>query len=117
MILVVSSNTKRKFDAAYHREYAAKNRQKIRENKRDWDRKVRDETISRYGNKCCCCKERLREFLGLYPMKGTLMPETKLPLILWAWSNGFPEGFRVLCRNCATSLERFAYCPHKNGAV
>lgn len=103
--------------AEYHREYAKKNRARIRKNRRDWERKVREETLVHYGAQCACCQESLFEFLGVYPKRGTAMPETRVPIIYWLWSHGLPEGWQVLCRNCGGALERLGYCPHRHGTI
>jgi hypothetical protein len=33
-------------------------------------------------------------------------------IINWIHSNGFPEGFRVLCHNCNSALGYYGHCPH-----
>lgn len=120
MVLVVQAETKEKdskYGAEYHREYASKNRSRIRKNRRDWQRRVREEALKHYGGKCACCKESLSEFLGIHPRRGTAMPDTRTPLIYWLWTNEFPEGFQVLCRNCGGALEKLGYCPHRHSAI
>jgi hypothetical protein len=35
-------------------------------------------------------------------------------LYRWLKKNNYPDGFRVLCMNCNTSLGFHGYCPHRN---
>lgn len=58
------------------------------------------------------------EFLGVYPKRGTLMPDTKMSLVYWLWAQDpTPDGFQVLCKNCGSALEKLGYCPHRHGAI
>jgi hypothetical protein len=88
----------------YHREYA---------------RKRRKAAIEHYGGCCACCGESQYEFLALDHVDGGGNQHRREMgttgggrIINWIHSNGFPEGFRVLCHNCNSALGYYGHCPH-----
>jgi len=68
--------------------------------------------------KCACCSERNVEFLSIDHIDGGGTKHRKeylgrwSSIALWLKHNNYPEGFRVLCMNCNTSLGFHGYCPH-----
>jgi hypothetical protein len=84
--------------------------------------------IQHYGGKCACCGEINLEFLTVDHINGDgskhrreLGTKRKTDgrycfggstLYLWLIKNKFPEGFRILCWNCNSSLGLYGYCPH-----
>lgn len=73
-----------------------------------------------YGNKCACCGEHRFEFLTIDHINGGGNKHRKevtghgTHFHIWLEKNGYPEGFRVLCANCNTSMGFHGYCPHGN---
>jgi len=72
--------------------------------------------------KCSCCGEHNVEFLSIDHIKGggeshrrSLHRQSGHPFYVWLIKNDFPEGYRVLCLNCNTSLGLYGYCPHQKG--
>jgi hypothetical protein len=119
----------------YAKEYAKNNPQKVK----DWANKSyqkNKEAVSgrckeRYQNKrytclaiysegiprCSCCGESIVEFLSIDHIEGGGNKLRKVQggsggFYNWLIKNGFPEGFRVLCFNCNSSIGFYGYCPH-----
>jgi hypothetical protein len=91
---------------------------------RNWKRRVSAETIVRYGGKCACCGEDRREFLSIYHIEGGGSKHRKelgmnggCNFYTWLRSQGYPDGYRVLCHNCNQALGNYGYCPHSNEVV
>lgn len=80
----------------------------------------RREVIAHYGGKCACCDEEKLEFLCMDHINGGGTKHRReiggygAAFYLWIKREKFPEGFRVLCWNCNSSLGMYGYCPHKN---
>jgi len=73
--------------------------------------------LSYYGGRCACCGEIRYEFLCIDHIEGGGNKHKKernnAPIYGWLVKHDFPEGFRVLCWNCNSSLGAFGYCPHQ----
>lgn len=75
--------------------------------------------------KCACCGERTVEFLTIDHINGNgaahrreLEAQNVGPgtgFYLWLKSNGYPNGFQVLCYNCNCAKGCYGTCPHKSG--
>ncbi len=80
------------------------------------ERQTRIDVINHYGGKCDCCGEDNIEFLSLDHINGGGNQHRKSENIKnmakWLKKNKFPNGFRVLCRNCNFSYGAYGYCPH-----
>lgn len=97
---------------------------------KDWGRmkryreKIRRHVIKHYSNGkmcCACCGENLYEFLcidhiagGGNKHRGEIKRGTGCAFYVWLKKNHYPEGYRVLCYNCNSSLGHYGYCPHQN---
>ena len=101
----------------YFPEYRKKHRAQIRETRRLWEREVRDTAVRHYGGVCGCCGERLLEFLTLSPKAGKPKPPARANIYQWLRNHNYPEGYLVLCRNCAWGYDRLGFCPHRDPVI
>lgn len=71
---------------------------------------------------CACCGENHVEFLVIDHINGggikhrkSISPKSQGGQKIYSWlkQNNYPNGFRVLCQNCNSSLGHYHYCPHK----
>lgn len=66
---------------------------------------------------CQCCNEKRVEFLTFDHINGGGNQHRKTlhrkDIVQYLIKNNFPEGFRVLCQNCNSSLGFHGYCPHQ----
>jgi hypothetical protein len=76
--------------------------------------------IRHYGGKCACCGETNIEFLSIDHINGNgnkhrneVIGKRRAEFYPWLIKNNYPEGFRVLCMNCNTSIGWYGYCPHE----
>jgi len=75
--------------------------------------------IEHYGNKCECCGEIRIEFLAIDHINGGGLKHRKeltkknMNIFEYLTKNNYPEGYRVLCHNCNSSLGHYDYCPHQ----
>jgi len=104
-------------NSEYYREYRAKNEAKIRKTRRAWERRLRIEVVKHYGSRCACCHERMLEFLTILPKAGSPKPPPRRSIFYWLKSLELPTGYVVLCSNCAGSIERNGYCPHRDSVI
>ncbi len=83
--------------------------------------KMRVRCLSHYSNgnpKCSCCGEDKYEFLCIDHINGGGNKHRKEwrknhgSLCHFLVSNGFPDGFRVLCHNCNLAIGFYGKCPH-----
>ena len=82
-------------------------------------RKLRQEILEAYGEKCECCGEDEPQFLSIDHTNndGAEHRKTVKNVYLWLRKNGFPrDGFRLLCYNCNFG-RRLGDCPHKSKIV
>jgi hypothetical protein len=81
---------------------------------------LKDKIFQEYGNKCDCCGEGHKEFLGIDHINGGGRKHRKAlhdqySLYRQIRNAGFPKDiYRLLCHNCNQSYGLFGYCPHKN---
>jgi len=76
---------------------------------------------STLGGKCWCCGETHDEFLRVDGNWGirehykltAIQYNRETNLIQWLIKNDFPDGFKLICRNCLHSYKYFGYCPHQ----
>ena len=102
-------------------------RAKRRATERKRKQRRRIQVLSHYcgGNPpfCACCKDPNVEFLCLDHTDGggnihrqSISKSGKKCLgsfmFEWIVINDFPDGFRVLCHNCNSSISLYGYCPH-----
>ena len=83
--------------------------------------KLKPDVLSHYSNgkpTCACCGEEHLEFLTIDHIDGRkhvgharAFGGTKL--YSWLRKNGWPNGYRVLCQNCNSTLGFYHYCPHR----
>ena len=85
-------------------------------------------TFEAYGGcKCACCGEATFEFLSIDHIDNSGAVHRKhlrhgegdnggggMRTYLWLKRNGYPPGFRVLCRNCNAAYGELGYCPHQS---
>lgn len=80
-------------------------------------RRKRLAVIAHYGGKCDCCGEDRYEFLSIDHIHGGGNQHRKQignqRLGTWVYTNGMPEGFRILCHNCNQAIGHYGYCPHQ----
>lgn len=75
--------------------------------------------LEKYGNKCACCGESIREFLAFDHVKndGNKFREkhrSGLPTLRWIIKNNFPNSMQILCFNCNWGKHiNGGICPHK----
>ena len=105
----------------YNREYKKTHRGAINALKRKSDAKFRVEALTHYGGKCACCGESKLEFLCLDHINGGGNEDRRqhglgTSFYRWLRTNGYPDGFRVLCYNCNMALGMYGSCPHASVA-
>ena len=93
-----------------------------RKGNKDYTRRLRDELLAAYGNKCACCGETEREFLTLDHVGGggNIHRRTEgwkargKSLFLRLKAQGFPKDkWQLLCMNCNFAVRNGAICPHQ----
>ncbi len=100
----------------YHRAYRKKNAKILAKKKHEYYTRMKHEGIGHYGGKCECCGESIKEFLTLEHKNGRDKDKKKLTgKKMWcrAKSEGYPDGYTVLCFNCNCSKGAYGTCPHK----
>lgn len=88
---------------------------------KEYRRKLRMAALTAYANppRCACCGEEHLEFLCIdhigYGRGNPKAEPTEIGSKLYIKLKrlGYPEGFRVLCQNCNSSLGMYGYCPHE----
>jgi hypothetical protein len=102
-------------------DYGDRNKDRRQVWRRLWFRRQRIKVLEHYSGgtpKCACCGETCVEFLALDHINGGGTQHRKTVgsgSNMWRWllTQGFPEGYRVLCHNCNQSLGAWGYCPHQ----
>ena len=88
--------------------------------RRSWE-KLKAEVFEVYGNACACCGESEPVFLSLDHVNGdgsaeriALNGENRGAREVYriARRQGFPDRFRLLCRNCNWAYHVLGACPH-----
>ena len=91
-------------------------------------RKLKQDVIAAYGNKCACCGETRIEFLSVDHVNGggtehrrsirsaeRGTPYAASYFYYWLKKHGYPqEGFRALCMNCNWAIGAYGSCPHQS---
>lgn len=96
--------TKRANSARYSKAHPEKMRQQAKR----YNRKLKADVIQAYGGKCICCGTRVFEFLSVDHTKndGSVHRKTIPGPRLYSWlrRNNYPrENFQLLCMNCNTA--------------
>lgn len=111
---------RRAYSSWYRRTYKDKlsTQRKIR------NLRIKLETMAHYGGaECVCCGETTVEFLCFDHIDGGGTQHRKQlgnmgrQFYYWLKLNNYPEGYRILCYNCNSSLGFYGYCPHKKEVV
>ena len=101
----------------YHREYRAKNNERVCAQQRAAYQKWRNIVLLHYGNICNCCGEKNICFLTLDHIygydKSSGQPRHGYKLYRWIVKNNFPNDFQILCWNCNGAKGIYGICPHK----
>ncbi len=116
--------------AAESKIYCAKHREKDRIRGRQRGRletkRLKEECLQHYGNKCSCCGEHTEEFLTLEHNLGNgNLHRKKLfkhnvggsHMYRWLKKQDYPAGYSILCMNCNWAKRYGGICPHKKGEV
>lgn len=98
----------------------ASQREEVLKNNKAYAQARRRLVLAHYGGKCECCGEARLEFLCIDHINGGGRKHREKvgggnAFYNWLIREGYPEGFRVLCHNCNSSLGFYGYCPHKGG--
>jgi hypothetical protein len=95
-------------------------RERKNELSREYNRKLRQEVLNAYGNKCACCGETENVFLSMDHIHGggnqhrKSLGKSPSAFYRWLKRNNFPqEDFRCLCMNCQIGYARNGICPHQ----
>lgn len=94
--------------------YAQRNRQKLRQQSADRYRRARDVCFTHYGRECACCAEPNPEFLQIDHVGGGGRAHAKSgakSIFYWLRSHKFPSGFQTLCANCNWAKRTGSECP------
>lgn len=90
----------------------------------DWHKKYRQtkrlDVLTHYSDgvpTCACCGESHIEFLAIDHINGDGNKHRKVrhgvAFYNWLITSGYPDGYRVLCHNCNSSIGFYGYCPHE----
>jgi|SRR3990170_2753454 len=96
--------------------YEKVNREKVNKTSRERMRRFRDMCFDHYGRQCACCGETELLFLTFDHINGGGRRHSlKVGYIpRWLVSQGFPDGFQVLCMNCNLGRSiNGGVCPHQ----
>jgi 5-methylcytosine-specific restriction endonuclease McrA len=106
------------------KQYAKRNRPRLRLQDRARRLKIKLDGIKQYGGKCVCCGISEVKFLTIDHINGR-SKEKKYPcgskptgLMLWVMLKrlGWPKSnYQLLCFNCNCAKGIYGTCPHKNG--
>lgn len=103
-----------------HRRWYAQRREVERARQRAANEQLRTEILVAYGQRCRCCGEATREFLGIDHVNGggtrhrKSLRMTGRSFYLWLKRHGFPQDeFRLLCHNCDIARGHHGRCPHE----
>ena len=85
--------------------------------KHGYYKKNKKKVFDHYGRKCMCCgfdDERVLTMDHINGGGGKHRREINGSIYGWLIRNGFPKGFKTLCRNCNSGKRELRICPHKN---
>jgi len=78
--------------------------------------KLREMIFTKYGGRCACCGETIKEFLTIDHADQSGKADRKLfgsKVYNAVRRRGFPpDKYRILCFNCNCSIGHYGYCPH-----
>ena len=80
-----------------------------------YQKRIVNEVLKAYGNKCNCCGESNKEFLQLDHVNNDgaeHRKKVKTFMYGWAKHNNFPDTLQLLCANCNFSKMRSGICIH-----
>lgn len=103
----------------YHRDWYAKNIVKRREDAKRYAMEARFKCIAHYSNGlnvCLCCEEDEYRFLTIDHINNDGYKHKNIRGYFCSWlvSQGYPEGYQVLCMNCNFGKScNNGVCPHK----
>ncbi len=112
---------KKIFGKEYHAAWRKRNRDRNAESHRRFYHKRKSEVLTHYGGsppRCGCCGESEYMFLTIDHINGDGREHRRIikkkSIYDWLKSNGYPNGFQVLCFNCncGKSINK-GICPHK----
>jgi hypothetical protein len=104
---------------AKKRSWHENNRERSNENAARLRRRLWDQVLEAYGQRCACCGETMVEFLTVDHVDGggqkhrASLGGTMAALLRWIIKHGFPRSIRILCMNCNLSYGLYGYCPHQ----
>jgi hypothetical protein len=122
------------YDAEYQHAYFIQNKERLREYRRTryaehkdeicakrnaYHRRLRQQVLAGYGNRCACCGETNSGFLSLDHVNGGGRKHRQelgsAPMVwLAAIKAGFPAEYQVLCYNCNLGRQfNGGKCPHE----
>lgn len=87
--------------------------EKYRKSLREYSKRLREEILNQYGNKCVCCGEDKKQFLAIDHINGggnEHRRNIKTNIYKWLKINNFPSGFQILCHNCNMARGFYGYC-------
>lgn len=111
----------KEYTKTFNDSYYKNNKQKFRDNTRNYLRRIRIETLVAYSNdgipKCVCCGEREINFLTFDHINNDGAEHRKIPavkssLALWLRKNSYPKIIQILCYNCNLAKAFYGVCPH-----
>lgn len=95
-------------------EWRAKRVQESNERNKKRRKRRRAQVIEHYGGACACCGETFEPFLCVDHVGGDGAAHRKVvkavALYKWLIDNGFPDGLRILCWNCNSTLHIHGEC-------
>lgn len=114
---------------SYQRARYQANLEKRRTYARNWNWKLKLETIAAYGGHCVCCGEDTPEFLSIDHINndgnlerkrgadGIRRPICGHKSYVRLRQQGWPSHVQLLCFNCNCAKGFFGECPHKNNSL
>jgi len=88
---------------------------------RNHRKQIKQQVIEHYGGQCCCCGEKIIEFLTIDHVRGDGADDRKrhksrsgYGMYSFLKRAGHPHGYQVLCWNCNLARGLYGACPHGN---
>lgn len=105
--------------AIRNRRYGARHPERVRARARAAYYALKADVLGHYGDKCACCGNDDLAVLSIDHAGGwgaqhrrALRAQGKHFSYGLLKSQGYPDGFQVLCMNCNLALGFYGYCPH-----
>ncbi|KKM24758.1 hypothetical protein LCGC14_1601870 [marine sediment metagenome] len=103
--------------------YYQRNKKRFQETQRKYRWETRTAALDAYGGNCACCGEIQQEFLSIDHINNDGAAHRKQlssrsrggggsAMYQWLKTNGYPDGFQVLCFNCNMAKGFYGQCPH-----